>query len=553
MTKRKQFPRTDIASTRSGSGNFDPDSSASTTDTIPPTSTVVLFPKKDNAANRTSFDFARWYGADIDVITHAIQRQIERFLYTHDGARSVATITSYCDSGITQFLDYCVLVAAAKRRRLELMDIDRNLIDGFIGHISDADVSTNSNKTYYYGAKAVLAALIESGLIIYVDSGENATFPDNPFPGSNAKLKSEKPLPAAQRKAFAQAVKTAVMPLINEDSEPSGDLLAYALLIIALHTGRNTTPLLEMDVDCLRSHPKENVQFLVVYKRRGHRWQGIAVRSERVIDGTPTVWHGIARLINRTKELTAPLRDEVEDYLKDRLWLYRSKSNATQGKVFALNKRGISVAIEKLVADYKLQDANGKPLRINVRILRQTFATRMYEILDGDLAATASALGNTPPVAGRHYMKPGELAEKNWKFMGTALHQELLTGTIGATEKTPTGQCSDSKQGQFAPKNGATCMSFMNCLRCRNYVITGDDLYRLFSFYWLIVRERDVVEKRKWRRKYAHIIRLIDRDVIEKGIQTKVFARTRVDAAREKARVSPHPFWSNSSSLEIMK
>ena len=96
-------------------------------------------------------------------------------------------------------------------------------------------------------------------------------------------------------------------------------------------------------------------------------------------------------------------------------------------------------------------------------------------------------------------------------------------------------------------------MSFMNCLRCRNYVITGDDLYRLFSFYWLIVRERDVVEKRKWRRKYAHIIRLIDRDVIEKGIQTKVFARTRVDAAREKARVSPHPFWSNSSSLEIMK
>ena len=38
------------------------------------------------------------------------------------------------------------------------------------------------------------------------------------------------------------AVKTAVQPLFTDDSEPSGPLLAYALLVVALHTGRNTTP-----------------------------------------------------------------------------------------------------------------------------------------------------------------------------------------------------------------------------------------------------------------------------------------------------------------------
>lgn len=209
-------------------------------------------------------------------------------------------------------------------------------------------------------------------------------------------------------------------------------------------------------------------------------------------------------------------------------------------------------AIERLVANHDLKDANGNPLRINVSILRQTFANRMFELLDGDMVATASATGNTPSVAGRHYMKPGENAEKNWKFMGNVLQEELLSGQLRATEKTPAGGCTDSKNGQFAPKSGATCMNFLDCLRCRNYVVTGEDLYRLFSFYWLIVRERDRVEKRKWQRTYAHIVRLIDRDVIDRGLELNIFRRKQVADARERARVDPHPFWASPVLLEAI-
>ena len=147
-------------------------------------------------------------------------------------------------------------------------------------------------------------------------------------------------------------------------------------------------------------------------------------------------------------------------------------------------------------------------------------------------------------------MKPGELAEKNWKFMGVALTRELLSATLGATEKTPTGGCTDTKAGQFAPKrDGATCMNFLDCVRCRNYVVTGDDLYRLFSFYWRIYSERGRMDKRKWERHYAHIVRLIERDVVQVGMQKRAFTHSEVTDARERARIDPHPFWSSTVAL----
>ncbi|KGV21291.1 hypothetical protein [Burkholderia pseudomallei] len=168
----------------------------------------------------------------------------------------------------------------------------------------------------------------------------------------------------------------------------------------------------------------------------------------------------------------------------------------------------------------------------------------MFELLDGDLAATAAAAGNSPSVVDRSYLEPGEEASKNWRFMGMTLVNELLTGTLGATEKTPVARCSNTSHGEYAQKQDrSVCMSFLNCLRCRNLVVTGDDLYRLFSFYWRILKERTRMDVKRWRRQLAHIVRLIEQDVIEQGLRRKVFTRAMVDYERERARVDPHPFW----------
>lgn len=524
-------------------------------DDIPPAVTVVRFPP--HSGTTRTFDFARFYGAGVDEITYACQRQIERFLAKQDAELEVTTVVSYTTAGLATFLPYLILRAVALRRPLTLTDINRDVIDDFLRYLADSSIARTSQKTCYAFAKAVLQALGRRGLISIVNQGDKRTFPKNPFPNINRQHNGATPLSRKDRQAFTAAVKTAVMPIFQDDVKVTSELLTYALLIVALHTGRNTTPLLEMVPDCLRSHPKENVQFLVLWKRRGHNTSKVALRSDasadRTIESMPSVKLPVVRLIRRVIELAEPLRAEAPVHLVNRVWLYRSKNKKSYSAVTALEETIIIKNIRKLVRDAGLVDANGEPLHINISRLRKTFANRVFELLDGDLGRTAIALGNTPQVAGRNYLVPGEDAQRNWMFLGEVLTQELLTRTLGASERTPVGSCTDPKGGQYAPKGveGTTCFSFLNCLRCRNYVVTGDDLYRLFSFYWRVLRERERMNARTWDKHYAHIPRLIERDVVNAGLQRKIFRISDVEAARERARVEPHPFWKFDSLASL--
>jgi hypothetical protein len=556
MGKRKIFMKTDLATARIEYTRDNDGQVVISPEVIPPINTVVSFPK--SAMKLRRFDFGPWYGMAIDSVTYACQRQIERFLDKQDSDVEVSTVTSYCSSGLRSFLDYLVMLSAALRRPLTLSDITRDTVDGFLRFLRDKGISATSQQTTYNYAKSVLVALGRRSLIDVVHTGDDATFPANPFPGSHRGNKGESPLPTVQRKAFTAAVKTAVLPLLTSDAEPTGEMLAYAFLIVALHTGRNNAPLIEMPTDCLRAHPKDGIEFLVLYKRRGHTTNKVALRAQsavdRFVEATPTLRPTVVRLIRRVIELTSKIREEARVDLSERVWLYRTRAGDRQGQIFGLSNGVVVEAIRKLVRDYHLVDSDGKPMRINVSRLRKTFTNRVNEILDGDIVTTAVAAGNSPSVAERHYLRPGEDAKKNWRFMGMCLVEELLSSTLSATARTPLGRCSDNKEGDFAPKRGnAVCENFLNCLRCRNYVVTGDDLWRLYSFYWRVLREQPNMEKRRWERQFAHIPRLIERDVIAVGIARKIFKESEVVAARERARHEPHPFWASQTIISELE
>ena len=299
--------------------------------------------------------------------------------------------------------------------------------------------------------------------------------------------------------------------------------------------------------------------FLVLWKRRGHSSSKVTLRAEsatsRLLESTPTIKTNIERLIRRVLAHSEPLRTEVSNTIKDRAWLYRVLRGPGIGRVIELTEGSLKNATKKLVADYGLIDADGKPLRINISRLRKTFANRVFELLAGDLMTTAIALGNTPQVADRNYLAPSPDARRNWQFMGEILVQELLTRTVGTTyQATPIGRCADPVNGQYAPKReGAACFSFLNCLRCKHYAVTGDDLYRLFSFYFRVLAERTHMDKRRWAQEYAHIPRLIDDYIVAEGLQRGTFKPAAVQTAREHARRDPHPFWSYDlvNNLEI--
>lgn len=551
--KKKAFPRSTLPRLPKASG-VDESALAAFRK---PSETKVYFPRDKDTKQRRSFDFGPWYGEGFDAVTAACQQQIERFLSSHDGDLSPTSIVSYCAVGLTNFFDFLCFWRTAMERELTLLDIDRNLIDAFLAYLNDRELQASSQSSMYSHVKSVLVAMGKRKVIAITSKGDDATFPTNPFPGMRRNTKGQAPLPKQQRLAFTAAVKTEVMELFHDDAVLTSELLAYALLVIALHTGRNTVPLLELTTASLRAHPKRGVKFLVVYKRRAKKASAVAVRADGPsgsVESTPAVRATVVRLIERVIELSDSIRSAAPDHLRSRLWLYRSRQGNNMGAVVALSQATLELASAKLVEKHGLVEPDGQPIRINCSRLRKTFINRINEILDNDVVTTAAAAGNTPQVTGTTYLRPGEDAKKNWRFMGIVMVDELRGGTIGSSEKTPVARCTDIEKGQFAPKKaGNICMSFLDCLRCRNCVVTGDDLHKVFSLYWRVYRERGRMDPRKWQRRLAHIPRVIDRDVVAEGVRRKVFTQAHADACRERAKVSPHPFWTDDGLFEALQ
>jgi hypothetical protein len=333
MGKRKVFLKTDLF-TPGINHERDAAGKVAILDPIPPRETQVHF--TSNPYGARVFDFAPWYGADIDDIAYACQRQIERFIAKQDSDIESATIVSYCRTGLRHFLNFAVMFAAALQRPLCLSDVGRNMIDGYLRFLRDKGLAVVPQRTCYCCTKAVLVALGRRSLITIVSVGDDVTFPKNAFPNSHRATKGEKPLSTSERKAVAAALRLAIQPLFTADAGPPDPyLLSVALFVVALHTGRNATPLIEMPIDCFRAHPRNGTEFLVLYKRRGHTSSKVALRAEsevdRVIESMPTVRPSVGQLIRRVIEVTREVRAQAPAEIADRVWLYHSTSTQRPG------------------------------------------------------------------------------------------------------------------------------------------------------------------------------------------------------------------------------
>lgn len=124
------------------------------------------------------------------------------------------------------------------------------------------------------------------------------------------------------------------------------------------------------------------------------------------------------------------------------------------------------------------------------------------------------------------------------KFLGEARVHEMRKGKH-SSQKTPLAGCNDNVNGHRAPKNGSICTEMLGCFRCKDFVVTEEDLYRLFSFYWAVIRERNDFGIKRWNKYLKHIVRIIDNDI------SPQFDVVFVNQIKEKAKKNPHPFWKN--------
>lgn len=489
------------------------------------------------------------------------------------------TITPLCASGLSNWFNFLDWKYDNNVAILRMEDITEDVIEQYIEWLrfKSADTSTkqlsySSAKTVYTQTKSVLFECVNVGLL------PRSIFPKNPFPNSNRARKSHKPYSKDEMLRLLKALSTDLLDIRQGDFQGTeSDKLGVYFFLIAARTGRNPTPLLEAERNALQPHPlnPKTKSLLVLYKRRGNNISLQSFRGAFDIEGIATVQSDVATLFNEVLEITKHHVNEVPPKLQNRLWLCKLETtNQHRGRIVPLDVGTMHMVAKRLINRHNLkldavdpETGCNLPFQLTTMRLRKTFATRMWQLSGGDLVKTAQALGNTPRVTDTHYLEVTPQMERQHKFVGHCLEAELrgketdpetiisianemkvseeeVKRILNGKNNTGVGRCTSPFFGQFAPKDGKTaCTTFLYCFQCPNQVVMESDLYRLFSFYWLIIKERNFVDRIKWKKVYGWVIREVDNDISSK------FSPKIVKESREAARANPHPMWRDRALL----
>lgn len=523
-----------------------------------------------------AFDFALWAStqgpaniADRQQLASQLHEAVHEI---QSSGVSPSTTLNLCSSGMRYWFKYLDDEASKGRVASSLDDISPRTVERYTEWLKrqpsrgKGTISVTSARAIYNATKTVLMNRVRAGKL------NISVFPQVPFPNADRAYVGHQAFTQGEVERLLLAL-LKDLNLIRSGSLPGGSeaaAITVYLLLIAARSGRNLTPLLELGRDAIADHPlKPDMGILQVYKRRGFKIHRQAFRYHSADDDSTTIPSDVVTLYREALTRSAPLLELAPEGMQDRAWLYRAKGRG----VTALSAADVAQQAAALVARHQISsdrigpDGQLEPLKVNVSRLRKTFATRMWQLTSGNLFKTAQLLGNSPRMTDSHYLAVTPEMERNHKFVGRVL-EGIMTGEVndqsfrddlsaklsmepekvdlllGGALNTGVARCSDPINGRFAPRNGSTnCQRFLHCFRCPNQVVLESDLYRLFSFYWLLIKERGLLGKSKWKAVYAWVIRVIDNDIAPR------FDPAIVDRERQRALNSPHPMWRDRALL----
>ena len=507
---------------------------------------AVLFP--ENPSTMRSFDFTPQYGQGFDPIVSVCENTIRHLakesIKTQQQSLAISTITNYCYQGLNNFFQFLTELKAVLQRDLVVEDIAPNMMAQYIHHLKGLDLKSTSHRGYYNNTKSVLSAAITQGRLAHTD--KDTLFPKNPFPNNNKKYQGESSLTSRAKRQVANALASEMKRIYSEEQPLTLYDLSVCVLSIGLSSGMNPTPVLTLPADCLQPHPlMDDKRLLVAYKRRGNATQVIALKKSEDVTLLRTVKMSVADTIDMIISRNQMPRSLYKD--PSRLLVAFNQNHKVKPSV--LSQDMLAKSTQKLIDRHSLTNDDGKPMRLNMSRLRKTFVNRIWELSGQDPLVAARVGKHSVSVANQHYWEAPENAEKDFKFMGEARVNDLLNSNIAYSPKanTPVAGCKDTIKGHLAPKDGSICTEILGCFRCKSFVVTEDDLYRLFSFYWAVVRERDTFGVKNWKKLLRHIIRIID-DNIAPQFDSEVITQ-----ARDKAQSTPHPYWKNLDMLRMAR
>lgn len=555
-------------------------------DAAPKRAQVLPFPAQESwvvTSGGTEYDLSRWrYHAESrrsahrDDLVAAVRSALERMSRDF----SPKSIQSLCRGGLRTWFDYLDYRMDSNLSPVSKLEhINREVLEEYAAWLRHRPAKTKSGRHSYSGARTAYSQSKSIWLeCIAAGNLSRDCIPDNPFPNSNRATNSHKPYSKGEMRRLLSSLAVDLNSIRNGTFEAcESDRLLVYLLLISARTGRNPTPLFELSRDALQPHPikPETHALLTTYKRRGNNIAIQSLRKMQEVEDSATIAADVATLICEVREMTEQYVKNAPRELKNILWLFKRELRGKYGGgISNLDSGNCHDAIQRFVARHNLLSdeidpatGNGRSFQLTFMRIRKTFASRMWQLTGGDLTRTANALGNQPQVTDTHYLSVTPDMIRNHRFVGKCLEADLremtddpatvaeLASEIGVSPaevslilagkyNTGVGRCSSPLYGKYAPQTGeSACTAFLSCFRCPNQVVMESDLHRLFSFYWLLIKERNFLMRNRWHKVYGWVIREIDQVISAR------FPRERVMQAREEARRNPHPMWKDRAML----
>lgn len=518
-------------------------------ESVRPINPVVNYPNlSSKGGNGSNFDFTSHYGKGYDDITNRAYYTAKALLKNTD-AFTEETQRGYLYRGFTYFAQYLALFRSATGEDLTQADITPELIEQYLLHLKGSELTFASQKTIYTQLKSLLTRMKEKGYWSAVgDINLNSDFfPKNPFPKSNKRGGGRyKPLTEHEKRQVVVALKQAIKPIYNKTEPLSSYELTVCLLAVAIQTGINTSPLLNMTTEALSDHPlKDNRKLLTVFKKRGNATQLHNLRKSEELEVAQGIKLDVAYLIEAIIERNAQIREATNSDLVFTYKIIGGGKDTKRGTATSLVDCIVLFNINKFIKGYDLKDEDGRTMKLNVSRFRKTFINGIYELSGESLLIAAQQAKHSGTGTLDHYLQAPEQSKRNLGLMGEIRVKELTSDET----RSPVGRCKDPKNGDKAPKDGTFCNDLLGCFRCKSFVITGDDLYKLFSFYWAIIRNRDEFGRKDWKRHLKNVLRIVDEEVVPEF--AKLDQLQRVAAEKERARTNPHPYWQNLDMLKV--
>lgn len=445
--------------------------------------------------------------------------------------------------------------------------LERRIASG--GRRAGQQLSLSAKKNAYSALKTVLINRMKK---TPASVNTQLRLPKSPFPNINRLV--------PKRASYSKGEQNRIVAACNQDlkrihDQRGGDALLPAqvlvvhLIVLALATGRNFQGLLELRRDSLKPHPLKDREVLITEKRRGGSTQVASYRAQGADQGTEqeqiltiptTVGNHFRWLANFTRSLSENARAEDRELVF--LWQVphtgRHPRSTRQGRINRFTQVDARNAIADFVARHELVDDRGGRLLFSVARCRPTFGTNLYA-RTRDIRKVQLALGHaSAETTARHYVSLPAVAERDHVFVGQAMvgwitsADETKATALAADGRIPLQNVHKLLSGGYNTvvarcknpfrEGGEVCGKYMVCFRCPQMVVFEDDLWKMFSFYNKLLAERNKIAPHHWVKTYGWVIKAIDNDI---ALQ---FPADLVEAAKIKARLTPHPVWAISGA-----